>query len=95
MSYMSEREGMLDWVARGCERLMQSGGGPLPREQNPACAYRKPRTTPEQVAEVVRLAKAGKMTAKQIGEAVGLTPAVVRHAVYYRGISIPYDRNFK
>lgn len=95
MSYMTEKEGVLDWVARGCERLMQTGGGPLPKEQNPGVVYRKPRTTPEQVEHIVRLAKAGQMTAKQIGKEVGLPSAVVRHAVYYRGISIPYDRDFK
>lgn len=93
MSYMSEKESILDWVERGCARLMAAGGGPLPQEQSPRVWSRKPRTSPEDVERIVALAKRGAMTAQQIATAVGLTRSKVQHVTYYRRIKLPSERN--
>jgi len=95
MSYMSEKAGVLDWVERGCKRLLKAGGGPLSQEQDWTSRKRRPQTSREDVARIVELAKHGAMTAKQIATALGLNARQVRHITYYRGIALPDERNTK
>jgi hypothetical protein len=92
MSYMSEIAGILDLVACHAPRLMAAGGGALPREQNPGCVYRKPRTTPDDVAAILKLANGGSYTANEIAKAVGLKRSVVQHVTHYRGIKLKDER---
>ena len=92
MSFMSEREGVLDWVERGCRRLMAAGGGPLPQEQDWSARKRRPPTSPEDIARIVELAKTGTMTARQIAKALGLEHRQVHHITYYREIPLPDER---
>lgn len=90
--YMTETEGFLDMVARECAKLMRAGGGALPKEMNPSCVYRKPRTTPEQVEAVLKMANGGSYTANEIAKAVGLKRSVVQHVTHYRGIKLKDER---
>jgi hypothetical protein len=90
--YMSEIEGILEMVRVNAPRLMAAGGGALPKEQNPSCVYRKPRTSPEQVEAVVKMAKGGSYTANEIAKAVGLKRSVVQHVTHYRGIKLKDER---
>ncbi len=92
MSYMSEKECILDWVNRGCRRLMKAGGGSLIQEQDWTGRQRRPRTSPEDIARIVGLAQHGAMTATQIANALGLNARQVRHITYYRNIKLPDER---
>lgn len=90
--YMTETEGFLDMVARKCAKFMRAGGGPLPKEQDPSCVYRKPRTSPEQVEAVVKMANGGQYTANEIAKVVGLKRSVVQHVTHYRRIKLKDER---
>ncbi len=93
--YMSEKEGLLDVVNRGCQRLLAANGGPLQQEHNRPIGVRKPRTSPELVAQIVSMARAGTYTAKQIGSKLDVSPNIVRHIAYYRGIHLPDERTIQ
>jgi hypothetical protein len=95
MTYMSEIEGVLDLVERGCTRLMRGGGGPLSKDQDWSGRERKPRTSKENVDRIVKLAQRGDMTAGQIAHALQLHPRQVRHITYYREIPLPDQRRTK
>jgi len=81
---MTAMEGVLDFVERGCQRFMKSGGGPLtqdapnraPGKHSNDYAY---RVHPEQAAEMVRKSNAG-LSLQQIAREVGVsTNTVARH----------------
>jgi hypothetical protein len=91
MSYMSEKECILDWVERGCRRLMKAGGGAL-SQGGGTWNTRRPRTSPEDIGRIVGLAQHGAMTATQIANALGLNARQVRHITYYRDIKLPDER---
>lgn len=95
MSYMTDKQGVLDMVARGCRKLMAAGGGPLPQEQDWSARKRRPPTSPEDIARIVKLAKTGTMTARQIAQALGLDHRQVHHITYYREIRLPDERSTK
>lgn len=95
MSYMSEKAGVLDWVDRGCRRLMKAGGGALIQEQDFTGRKRRPRTKSEDIARIVELAQPGVMTARQIANALRLNLRQVRHVTYYREIKLPDERTIQ
>jgi hypothetical protein len=84
------------WLEAGCERLMKSGGGHLSKEfpdrhaHSLGCKTRM--TTPEQDAQILALAREGKLSAKQISIEVGTTASVVRGRLTRAGIVVPDGR---
>lgn len=72
----SEASRILDWVERGCRRLMLQGGGALSKEQ-PKC---KRRMSAEDRAKVIELRSSGK-TLREIENLTGWSNVTVMHCV--------------
>lgn len=81
--YMSERAGILDWVERGCERLMRAGGGPLSQEQ----PYGKQRGPRRQLDgdTVLKLEKEGR-TQREISQMLGKSYSTINGFLRRHGV---------
>lgn len=94
---------MLDMVARCAPKLMKAGGGALSREYADRCRSegakqwdnRAPwvRTTPEQRAHVVALARAGHMSEIEICQKTGVKQSAVNKLIRNEGLTVPKARN--
>lgn len=81
--YMTELEGFLDLVERGCNRFMKVGGGSLVREFPQRTQNHE--ITQCEIARMAAMLKTG-MTCKEIGKELGRsTGSVARHTRKLRG----------
>lgn len=94
---------MLDMVARCGPKLMKAGGGALSREYSDRCRSegakqwdnRAPwvRTTPDQRAHVLALARAGHMSEIEICRETGVKQSAVNKLIRNEGLTVPKARN--
>lgn len=85
-------DAMLDWVGRGCERLMTAGGGPLIQDRviNHTGMH---SLSERQRQTALHMASTGKYTISQIRKEIGATYAATRSLVRRAGMVARKERD--